>query len=275
MALALRWSGRIWAKAMREASSMATWTNSQPMPRLLLWPVRSPVMRWPTRSNRPSLFDVEMEEFPRPLAFVAQHRCGRLQGAQPVQPQALEDAADGGRRDLDLERDLPAGAALAAEGGDLFDHGGGSGPVQPCRPRAAVGQAGKPFRSEPPDPFAHGPQTDAVSQSHGRAGLTLLQHPPHQFRSTVRRQARILVDVHSVPPREDEVFDKPQLPRSGPSGQPPESSHLGAGTHSDRPWPRLRSARSARGRARRLASTLSESGGLCRRFRVMIQDRLG
>ncbi len=47
-------SGLIWVKAMREASSMQTWTNSQPTPRRLLWPLRSPVMRWPTRSKRPS-----------------------------------------------------------------------------------------------------------------------------------------------------------------------------------------------------------------------------
>ena len=199
MALALRWSGRIWAKAMREAVVDGD-VDELPADAAAVALAGAIAGDAVADAIEPAeLFDVEMEEFPRPLAFVAQHRCGRLQGAQPVQPQALEDAADGGRRDLDLERDLPAGAALAAEGGDLFDHGGGSGPVQPCRPRAAVGQAGKPFRSEPPDPFAHGPQTDAVSQSHGRAGLTLLQHPPHQFRSTVRRQTRILMDVHSVP----------------------------------------------------------------------------
>jgi hypothetical protein len=34
-------------KATREASSMQTWRNSQPTPRLLLWPLRSPLMRWP------------------------------------------------------------------------------------------------------------------------------------------------------------------------------------------------------------------------------------
>ncbi len=33
---------------------MQTWTNSQPTPRLLLWPVRSPVMRWPILLKRPS-----------------------------------------------------------------------------------------------------------------------------------------------------------------------------------------------------------------------------
>ena len=40
--------------ATREASSMQTWTYSQPTPRPLLWPVRSPVMRWSICSKRPS-----------------------------------------------------------------------------------------------------------------------------------------------------------------------------------------------------------------------------
>jgi hypothetical protein len=43
-----------WLKAIREASSMQTWTNSHPTPRPLLWPVRSPVMRWPILLNLPS-----------------------------------------------------------------------------------------------------------------------------------------------------------------------------------------------------------------------------
>src|SRR3954469_24105666 len=51
-------SGMIMVKAMREASSMQTWTNSQPAPsplaRALLCPLRSPVMRWPTWWKRPS-----------------------------------------------------------------------------------------------------------------------------------------------------------------------------------------------------------------------------
>src|SRR4051812_43242634 len=48
----------IMVKAMREASSMQTWTNSQPAPsprdRALLCLLRSPVMRWPTWWKRPS-----------------------------------------------------------------------------------------------------------------------------------------------------------------------------------------------------------------------------
>jgi hypothetical protein len=43
-----------WLKAILDASSMQTWTNSQPMPRLLLSPRRSPVTRWPILLNLPS-----------------------------------------------------------------------------------------------------------------------------------------------------------------------------------------------------------------------------
>jgi hypothetical protein len=42
-------SGLIGVKAVREASPVAAWTDSKPAPRLLLWPVRPPVMRWPKR----------------------------------------------------------------------------------------------------------------------------------------------------------------------------------------------------------------------------------
>src|SRR3954463_12387494 len=46
-------SGLISEKPTREWLSMQTWTKSQPAPRLLFGPLRSPVMRWPTRSKRP------------------------------------------------------------------------------------------------------------------------------------------------------------------------------------------------------------------------------
>ncbi len=35
-------------------------------------------------------------------------------------------------------------------------------------------------------------------RSHDRRGLSLFEHPAHQFGSTMRRPACILVDVHSV-----------------------------------------------------------------------------
>ena len=57
-ALCFRSSGKISLKATREASSMQTWTNSQPgAPRLSPWVLYSPVMRWPTLSKRPSFME--------------------------------------------------------------------------------------------------------------------------------------------------------------------------------------------------------------------------
>ena len=54
VALSFFSSGMIWLKATREWSSMQTCRYSHPMPRELLWPVRSPVTRCPGRSKRPS-----------------------------------------------------------------------------------------------------------------------------------------------------------------------------------------------------------------------------
>jgi hypothetical protein len=124
-------------KATREASSMQTWRNSHPTPRLLLWPLRSPVMRWPIWSNLPS-FDVDVDHLAGPLALVAAGRFGRLQGAQLVETQALEGAADRGGRDADHGGDLLAGQALAAQAFDALDHLRRRRLTQPMRPRAAI-----------------------------------------------------------------------------------------------------------------------------------------
>ena len=86
-----------WLNAMREASSMQTWTNSQPSPLLhfhrLLWPLRWPVMRWPILS----FFDVDVDQIARVVPFVAAHRRGRVQSAEFVQTLTLQNTADRGR----------------------------------------------------------------------------------------------------------------------------------------------------------------------------------
>ena len=48
------------------------------------------------------LFDVDVDHLAGVLALVAAEWLGRFQGAQLVEAQALEHAADGGRRDADL-----------------------------------------------------------------------------------------------------------------------------------------------------------------------------
>src|SRR5215204_1880026 len=118
-------SGMIMVKAMREASSMQTWTNSQPAPsprdRALLCPLRSPVMRWPTWWKR--LLDVDVDELAGVLAFVAPHRLGRLEVPEAAQAGALEDAADGGGETPGGLGDVLAWEALAAQRDHLIDDG--------------------------------------------------------------------------------------------------------------------------------------------------------
>src|SRR5215213_7437401 len=117
----------IMVKAMREASSMQTWTNSQPAPsprdRALLCPLRSPVMRWPTWWKRPSFLMSMWMSSPGVLAFVAPHRLGRLEVLEAAQAGALEDAADRSGRDPGGLGDVLAREAVAAQPDHLIDDG--------------------------------------------------------------------------------------------------------------------------------------------------------
>ena len=101
------------------------------------------------------LFDVDVDQLAGPLALVAAGWFGRLQGAQPVEAQALEDAADGGGRDADCRRRSPC---RAGAGGAALSMRSITGLrrrlTQPMGPRAAVLQAGQAFLLEAIDPFA-------------------------------------------------------------------------------------------------------------------------
>ena len=141
MALSFFSSGRIWLKATREWSSMQTWRYSHPMPRALLWPVRSPVTRCPGRSKRPSFLMSNVDEFARVLALVAPDRLGRFERLEAVEAEAPEDAADGCGGDAELGGDLRAGPAPPAQRGDPADHRGRGRSAQGVRSRRAVPQA--------------------------------------------------------------------------------------------------------------------------------------
>ena len=119
---------------------MQTCRNSQPMPRF--WPRRSPVMRWPMPSIRPSFLMSIWISSPGCVALVADDRGLGVEGREPAEPVAAQDQADGGDRPAELAGDRRAGQALAAQRHDL-----GLGRLaQPARavvrPRRAVGQAG-------------------------------------------------------------------------------------------------------------------------------------
>jgi len=69
------------------------------------------------------LLDVDVDQLAGPLALVAARWFGRLEGAQPVEAQALEDPADGGGGDTGFGGDRLAGQALAAQRLDAIDRG--------------------------------------------------------------------------------------------------------------------------------------------------------
>ena len=91
-------SSLICENATREASSIQKWMNSQPTPRLLLWPVRSPVMRWQTLSKRPSFLISIVDHVAGVGMLVAAHWLGRLQIAHSVEPEASQNVVDEGWR---------------------------------------------------------------------------------------------------------------------------------------------------------------------------------
>ena len=85
---------------------MQTWTYSQPTPRLLLWPVRSPVDAVAYVIELAELFDVEVDQLARLLALMSAGWLGRLQGAQLAQPKRF-------RTRLTVEAETPTVTAIS------------------------------------------------------------------------------------------------------------------------------------------------------------------
>jgi len=151
----------------------------------------------PDRADPAEFLDVEMDEFARVLALIAADRLSRLESTQPIDPQAFQDAADGGGGDAEFSGDRLAGQALTAQGFDLDDDRLRSGSIELARPGAAIGKSGRPFDLVTSDPLANGTRADPYGFADGLRGLPAghqRDNPP----STVRRQVGILVDVHPV-----------------------------------------------------------------------------
>src|SRR6266849_4913551 len=172
------------------------------------------------------LLDIDVDHVAGVLSLVTTHRLSRLQVAHPVQPQASQDATDSRRRYRQVRGDLFPGETLPAEGFDLFDDRRRRRSVEAFRSRRAIHQTGSAFGFEAGNPFAHRPRADACGSCGGLRRLPA-HYGLNQTLSTDRRHSGILVHVHPVPPWNTEA-SQPQLPRSGPDGQPIESPHLAA-----------------------------------------------
>ena|SRR5262249_48509594 len=135
-----------------------------------------------------------------PLALIDSRRLSRLQGAQLIEAQALEHAADGGRLDAGFGGDSPGRSGVGGAGPrcerpwPVVSAGAGDEAV-------SCGPTGRPnFRFEPIDPFAHRARANAYVFTDGLRRLPTANHVDHAL-STERRQAGILMDVHAAPPR--------------------------------------------------------------------------
>jgi hypothetical protein len=98
--------------------------------------------------------DVDVDQFAGMRAFVAPDRFGRFERAEPVEPQAAQDAADGGRREPELGGDLLARIALAPQ---RLHRRAGAGRGLPGRgmgPRGTVLKTGHAVGQEAVDPLA-------------------------------------------------------------------------------------------------------------------------
>jgi hypothetical protein len=97
-------------------------------------------------------------------------------------------------------------------------------PVEAARPRGPVGQTGDALGGITRHSFADAARADARGSCGGLRRLPA-RHLHDDPLSTNRRQSGILVDVHPVLLWNAKTL-QPQLPRSGPDGQPIESSQL-------------------------------------------------
>src|SRR5262249_20849267 len=89
----------------------------------------------------------------------------------------------------------------------------------------AIEQSFHALREEAIDPFGYGLGAGVELSCCGGLAKPLIHYGSGHVLSTFRRQTSILVRVHSVP-RESLVVWRLQRSRSGPNGQPPESSQL-------------------------------------------------
>ena len=182
-------------------------------------------MRWPTLLKRPSFL---MSRWMISPGFSRSYRglgsCGsRLESR--LRPRRCEDARDAGLGDVELGGDVLLGAALTAQS---LDGGAVASGIWLGDERGFEERSRKPTTPSALKRATHLATVFGVVLN-WRAACSLAQPVVHNgadhVLSTFGREASIVVGVHSVPRRIVEVW-RHQRSRSGPNGQPPESSQL-------------------------------------------------
>jgi len=174
----------------------------------------------PDCGDAPELFAVDMDQLAGPLPLVAHHCRLGLERGELAQTQAAQNDADRGDRHGQLAGDRRATHPPLPQALDLADPLSTNAMLALMRGRAAVGQ-----RRGAAAAVARQPAIALPLRNPGRVGgidypPTLLGDPPHQQVSTLRRQPRILVNVHPGDPPIRSGCPNPQPDRASPDEQP-------------------------------------------------------
>jgi hypothetical protein len=125
------------------------------------------------------LLDVDMDQLAWVLALVASHGLGRIKIAEAAQAGALQDPADGCRRDTGLLGDMLPAEAPTAQGDNLGHDFGRRRAMEALGPGGPVHQSRHAPSLEASDPFAYRSRADAC----GSCG-SLRRLPAQQNRLT-------------------------------------------------------------------------------------------
>ena len=160
------------------------------------------------------LLDVEVQEFARVLAFVADDwRFWRFEGREAVEAVAAQNAREGCLGDWQKREDLSVGAALTTQFEDAgFELATGFARLM-VRDRRAILQARrKAGLPGPGEPAANGSLADGVSECDAAAGEFLRGQKKSNFGSHQRGQSGISVHVVRAGLREVEFSSTTSLP---------------------------------------------------------------
>ena len=204
---------------------MQTWTNSQPTAAAvaLAGAVAGDAVADPVEAAE--LLDVDVDQLAGLLALVAEHRRGRLQIAHPASRAAR-------RMRLTVAGETPVSLAICLpvkrwrrRALDLLDLAVRGWPVQAVRPRGAIRQARRRLRPRSARPTCSPSWRHAEGRGHRLAAPGPRPAPAAPARLDYAASGGHSYGRSSGPPWITEA-SQPQLPRSGPDGQPIESSQL-------------------------------------------------
>ena len=173
------------------------------------------------------LLDVEVEEFSRMCALVAQDRrwWGKFRQAV-VMP--TEEARDGGLGEFGRASDLEARQLPAAQGEHASDPERVGGKGGTFGARRTVGKTGESLGAEAGEPLEGGTDRNPEARRHLRDGLVKIDDAFDHLGSTQRGELGLTVRVHAAVVPGSVLISQPHLSKSSPHEQPIGTSQLGS-----------------------------------------------